>query len=164
MIRLANMTMPHLPSTLRMSSSPLVPSLPRLSSSSHLVFDLLNINTMTTSTTRPDIVQGGNFKPNAGQSTGQPAANSIIAMEDWNELFFAIQERLENCVNDVVFTKNPEMSLIARKARTKQAVLECVQAMKVLHQSILLTPHMQTVNQLPDLPRPPDGFVRSGQT
>ena len=164
MIRLANMPMPYLSSTPRLSSSPLVPSLPRLSSSSHLAFDLLNINTMTTSTTRSDITQGGNFKPNAGQSTGQPAGNSIIAPEDWNELFLAIQERLENCVNDVVFTKNPEMSLIARKARTKQAVLECVQAMKVLHQSILLTPHIQTVNQLPDLPRPPDGFVRCGQT
>ena len=147
MIRLANMPIPHPPSTPRMSNSSFVPSLPRMSSSPHLVFDLLNINTLTTSTTRPDIVQGGNFKPNAGQSTGQPAANSIIAMEDWNELFFAIQERLENCVNDVVFTKNPEMSLIARKARTKQVVLECVQAMKVLHQSILLAPHMQPANQ-----------------
>ena len=147
MIRLANMPIPHPPSTPRMSNSSFVPSLPRMSSSPHLVFDLLNINTLTTSTTRPDIVQGGNFKPNAGQSTGQPAANSIIAPEDWNELFLAIQERLENCVNDLVFTKNPEMSLIARKARTKQVVLECVQAMKVLHQSILLAPHMQPANQ-----------------
>ena len=147
MIRLANMPMPHPPSTPRMSNSSLVPSLPRMSSSPHLVFDLLNINTMTTSTTRPDIAQAGNFKRNAGQTTGQPAANSIIAPEDWNELFLAIQERLENCVNDLVFTKNPEMSLIARKARTKQVVLECVQAMKVLHQSILLAPHMQPANQ-----------------
>lgn len=62
---------------------------------------------------------------------------SNISTVDWDELFHAIQVRLENCVNDAL-DKAPELPVHQSRAVTKIAVLECVEAMRQLHASLAL--------------------------
>jgi len=69
----------------------------------------------------------------ATQATGR----GNITPVDWDDLYHAIQVRLENCVNDAL-DKAPELPLQVRQAATKTAVLECVGAMRQLHASLIL--------------------------
>ena len=123
MIRFASLPVPHSPSA------------------PHSVVDRFNVNNTAQNMTQPGTTSGSGLKASSVLLAGQPSSKLCITPEEWNELFSAIQARLENCVNDLVFAKTPEMSLIARKAHTKQAVLECVQAMRVLHMQLRHAPH-----------------------
>jgi hypothetical protein len=75
-------------------------------------------------------------------STSEPVdikstGHGIISHADWDELYHAIQVRLENCVNDAL-DKAPQLALDKRIAATKIAVTECVDAMRQLHAALIL--------------------------
>lgn len=63
--------------------------------------------------------------------------HSNITHADWDELYHAIQVRLENCVNDAP-DKPPQLPPNDRHAATKMVVLQCVDAMRQLHVSLTL--------------------------
>lgn len=65
------------------------------------------------------------------------SSHGNISPADWDELFHAVQTRLENCVDDAL-DKGSDMPLNKRHAATKAAVLECVDAMRQLHASLTL--------------------------
>jgi hypothetical protein len=60
-----------------------------------------------------------------------------ISHADWDQLYHAIQVRLENCVNDAR-DKAPQLAADERMAATKTAVMECVDAMRQLHAALIL--------------------------
>jgi hypothetical protein len=60
-----------------------------------------------------------------------------ISHTDWDELYHAIQVRLENCVNGGL-DKAPQLVAPERLAATKTAVMECIDAMRQLHAALIL--------------------------
>ncbi len=63
--------------------------------------------------------------------------HSNISAADWDELFHAIQARLENCVDDALL-KAPELPPNERHQVIKTTVLQCVEAMQQLHTALML--------------------------
>lgn len=63
--------------------------------------------------------------------------SSFIAPADWDELFVAVQNRLECCVGDTL-NHSPALPLQDQKLVVKKAVLESVEALRNLHYSLLL--------------------------
>ena len=76
-------------------------------------------------------------EPNPGPDAIKQFRDGIISATDWDELFHAVQVRLERCVSDAL-DKQPELALQDRHEVTKVAVLQCVEAMKQLHHSLTL--------------------------
>jgi hypothetical protein len=75
-------------------------------------------------------------------STSEPVdikstGHGNISHADWDELYHAIQVRLEHCVNDAL-DKAPQLAADERLAATKIAVMECVDAMRQLHAALIL--------------------------
>ena len=67
----------------------------------------------------------------------QASGHGNISPADWDELFHAIQARLENCIDNAL-DNAPELPLNERHAATKTTILECVDAMRQLHASLTL--------------------------
>lgn len=86
-----------------------------------------------------------NPAPDAGWEGSQPHDN--ISPADWDELFHAVQTRLEQCVDDALLG-TPQLAPQDRHAVTKTAVLECVQAMTQLHASLTLERRQRQAHQL----------------
>ena len=74
-------------------------------------------------------------EPNPEPDTALGCAPTIIATSDWDTLFQAILERLENCVNDQS-AKAVEQPLHEWRIATKTTVLECAAAMRQLHTAL----------------------------
>jgi len=114
MIRLASMPMPH------------------VITMAHTVLDMFRVNStsesMQCAVPAPDEIhrQGGVLK----------TEGSFISPDDWDELFVAIHTRLENCVGDTL-NQSPELPLQDQKSKVKKAVLECVDALRHLHDSLM---------------------------
>jgi hypothetical protein len=77
----------------------------------------------------------------AGSVAEFDPARLTIAPTDWDLLFHAIQVRLESCANEFgveveLQAQGRELVLQDRRATTRFAVLECVDAMKQLHASL----------------------------
>ena len=115
MIRLANMPMPHVTTTVRP------------------VLDVFRASTMTgnmqCAAPTPAVIhrQSAAFKTQA----------AFISPADWNDLFLAVQTRLETCVGDNL-KQAALLPLQDQKLMVKNAVLESVEALRHLHQSLLL--------------------------
>lgn len=84
-------------------------------------------------------------EPNPGPDAITRLSGGIISATDWDELFHAVQVRLEQCVSNAL-DKQPELALQHRHELTKVAVLQCVDAMKQLHQSLTLE-RQQSIEQ-----------------
>ncbi|NQW94430.1 MAG: hypothetical protein HQ446_10445 [Polaromonas sp.] len=81
---------------------------------------------------RPILATEQDPEPNPGPDASFQTVGSSISPEDWDELFRAVQARLESCVDDAL-TKAPETPLHSGHEVTKKTVLECVESMKQLH-------------------------------
>ena len=89
---------------------------------------------------RPIPAPEPNPEPNPGPdgvTQSKLTSRDYISAEDWDELFHAVQARLEHCVGEALL-KTPQIALHDRYAMTKAAVLECVSDMKQLHVSLAL--------------------------
>ena len=117
MIRLANAPMPHVT---RMA---------------HSVLEMFSVKSNTSNMHRPIPAPEPNPEPNPAPDASLIALRSSIAPDDWDELFHAIQTRLEVCVDDAL-NNSPELPLQVRHSLTKAAVLDCVASMKNLHASL----------------------------
>ena len=115
MIRLANMPTPH------------------VITMAHSVLDMFRpINTlenMQCAAPAPEVIhrQGALLK----------TQGLFIVPADWDELFAAVQTRLENCVGDTL-DHSSALPLQDQKSMVKKAVLECVDALRHLHYSLTL--------------------------
>lgn len=120
MIRLANMPMPHVTTT------------------AHSLLDMFRVNNT------PEIMQCAT--PEAEVIYRQVAAlktqGSSISPADWDDLFIAIQTRLGNCVNDTL-NHASVLPLQDQKSMVKKVVLECVEALRHLHNSLPLERQLQ---------------------
>ena len=67
---------------------------------------------------------------------------SSISPADWNDLFVAIQARLENCVNNTLNHESVQ-PVQDQKSMVKKVVLECVEDLRHLHNSLPLEHHSQ---------------------
>ena len=120
MIRLANMPMPHATIT------------------AHSVLDMFRVN---------NTLKGVQFATaDAEVIHGLVAASKIqdssISPADWNDLFVAVQTRLENCVNNTLNHESMQ-PLHDQKSMVKKVVLECVEDLRHLHNSLPLGHHSQ---------------------
>ena len=115
MIRLANMPMPH------------------VTTIAHSVLDLFRVNST------PENIQCATpvAKVIHLQSTALKTQILFISPADWDDLFVAVQTRLENCVNG---TSNSASTppLQDQKSKVKKAVAECVDDLRHLHRSLTL--------------------------
>ena len=115
MIRLANMPMPHVNST------------------AHSVLDMFRPNStlenIQCAAPAPEVIhrQGAVLK----------TQGVFIVPADWDELFAAVQTRLENSVGDTL-NHSSALPLQDQKSMVKKAVLECVEALRHLHYSLML--------------------------
>ena len=115
MIRLANMPMPHVNST------------------AHSVLDMFRPNStlenIQCAAPAPEVIhrQGAVLK----------TQGVFIVPADWDELFAAVQIRLENSVGDTL-NHSSALPLQDQKSMVKKAVLECVEALRHLHYSLML--------------------------
>ena len=115
MIRLANMPMPHVNST------------------AHSVLDMFRPNStlenIQCAAPAPEVIhrQGSVLK----------TQGVFIVPADWDELFAAVQTRLENSVGDTL-NHSSALPLQDQKSMVKKAVLECVEALRHLHYSLML--------------------------
>ena len=113
MIRLANVPMPH------------------VTTISHSVLDMFRVNST------PENIQCAT--PVAEvihlQSAALKTQISFISPADWDDLFVAVQTRLENCVN-VTLNSASTPPLQDQKSNVKKAVVECVEDLRHLHHSL----------------------------
>jgi hypothetical protein len=117
MIRLASTPMPHVT---RMAQS---------------VLDVFRNQDVSNTLHRPIPAPEPNPEPNPEPDAGPLAARASIAPDDWDELFHAIQTRLENCVDEAL-NQVPELPLHERHEVIKAHVLDCVASMRQLHASL----------------------------
>ena len=120
MIRLANMPMPHATITV------------------HSVLDMFRVN---------NTLKGVQCATRDAEEIHKLVAaskiqDSSISPADWNDLFVAVQTRLENCVNNT-FNHESVQPLHAQKSMVKKVVLECVEDLRHLHNSLPLGHHSQ---------------------
>ncbi len=124
MIRLANTPMPHVTQV------------------AQSVLGLFRSKGAAQSVHRPIPAPELNPEPNPGPDANLLDLRPKIAPEDWDELFHAIQKRLENCVSDAL-VKAPELPLHNRHELTKKTVLECVESMQQLHAALTIERQIQ---------------------
>ena len=117
MIRLANAPIPHVT---RMA---------------HSVLQMFSIKSNTSNMHRPIPAPEPNPEPNPAPDAGLIALRASIAPDDWDDLFHAIQTRLEGCVDEAL-SKGAELPLHVRQSLTKAAVLDCVASMRQLQASL----------------------------
>lgn len=119
MIRLANTPMPH------------------VTVADQSVLGMYRSKGLAESMHRPIPAPEPNPEPNPGPDASLLTVRARIPPEDWDQLFHAIQNRLENCVGDAL-VKAPELPLHSRHERTKNTVLECVESMQQLHAALII--------------------------
>lgn len=119
MIRLANMPMPHVAGV------------------TQSVLGLFRNKGLANSMHRPIPAPEPDPEPNPAPDVGLAMRHVNISPDDWDELFYAVQTRLENCV-DEAFNKSPELPFDDRHAVIKAHVLDCVASMRQLHASLTL--------------------------
>ena len=117
MIRLANAPMPHVT---RMA---------------HSVLEMFSVKSSTSNMHRPIPAPEPNPEPNPAPDAGLIALRSSIAPDDWDDLFHAIQARLEGCVDEAL-NKGAEQPIHVRQSLTNAAVLDCVASMRQLQASL----------------------------
>lgn len=121
MIRLANMPVPHANTT------------------AHSVFEMFRSCSTLQGTQR--VVPASELACGQGLDQGQDATLStdapFISPKDWDDLFLAIQTRLDNCVGDTL-NHTSVLPLQDQKLKVKKTVQECVEALRHLHQSVTL--------------------------
>lgn len=121
---------------IRLASTPM----PHVTSPAYSVLDLFRSKDMPYDIHRPIPAPEPNPEPNPGPdaaSKRERDAHPNITPADWDELFRAVQVRLEQCVGDAI-DKAPELALHDRHQVTKTAVLQCVEAMTQLHAALTL--------------------------
>ncbi len=116
---------------IRLASSPM----PHAASVAHSVLDLFRIKSNPTDMHRPIPAPEPSSEPNPEPDGALTARRANIAPDDWDELYHAIQKRLENCVDDAL-NKSLLLPPHERQAATKAAVLDCVASMTQLHTSL----------------------------
>lgn len=102
------------------------------------VLDLFKSTDMPAALHRPIPAPEPNPEPNPGPDAARRSRNnghSTIAPADWDELFHAVQVRLEQCAGDALH-QAPELALYDRHDVIKKTVLECVDALKQLHAAL----------------------------
>ena len=115
MIRLANLPTPH------------------VTTAAHSVLDLFRVNSMhenmQCAIPATDVIyrQGTAFK------TQRP----FISSADWDALFVAVQSRLETSVSEIL-NQAPVLPLQDQKSMVNKAVVECVEALRLLHTSLMI--------------------------
>ena len=118
---------------IRLASTPM----PHVSSVAHSLLDLFRIQSDLQPMHRPIPAPEPDPEPNPAPDAVQQKNHPNITSEDWDQLFRAVQARLEHCVGDAL-DKAPELALHDRHTVTKAAVLECVEALKQLHMALTL--------------------------
>ena len=119
MIRLANTPMPH------------------VTNMSRSILDMFRIKDLPNNMNRPIPSPEPNLESNFGPDANYDSGHGNISPADWDELFRAVQVRLEHCVSDALH-KAPELALHARHEVTRTVVQECVEAMRQLHAALVL--------------------------
>lgn len=115
MIRLANMPRPHVITL------------------AHSVLDMFRINSA------PENMQcaAPALEVIHRQGAALKTQGSFIAPADWDDLFVAVQTRLENCVSDTL-NHTPVVPLENQKLQVQKVERECVEALQLLHHSLIL--------------------------
>ena len=116
---------------IRLASTPMTPT-PHVTSVAQSVLGLFSSKGSPSKMHRPIPAPEPSPEPNPEPDAALRAIGSKIAPDDWDELFRAVQARLERCVDDALI-KEPELPLHSRHELTKQTVLECVESMQQLH-------------------------------
>ena len=98
------------------------------------VLDTFRAEHMASALHRPIPSPEPDPEPNPGPDAISNGHSNISAA-DWDELFHAIQTRLENCVDDALL-KAPELPAHERQEVIKSTVLQCVEAMQQLHAAL----------------------------
>ena len=115
MIRLANLHTPHVTTV------------------AHSVLDLFRVNSlhenMQCATPAPEVIYR--------QGTASKTQSPFISPADWDALFVAVQTRLEICVGDISH-QAPVLPLQDQKSMPNKAVVECVEALRLLHTSLMI--------------------------
>jgi hypothetical protein len=117
MIRLANTPTPHITSV------------------AQSVLDLFRGKGSLAKMHRPIPAPEPSPEPNPEPDGAMRALRSTIAPDDWDELFRAIQARLEHCFDDAQ-TKTPELPLHDRHLVAKAVVMQCIESMKQLQNAL----------------------------
>ena len=117
MIRLANAPMPH------------------INRRAYSELDMFSVKSNTSNMHRPIPAPEPDPEPNPAPDAGLIALRSSIAPDDWDDLFSAIQTRLEGCVDDGL-NKRAEQPTHVRRSLSKAAVLDCVASMRQLHAAL----------------------------
>lgn len=101
------------------------------------VFNLFGSQHLAHALHRPIPAPEPHPEPNPEPDTALGCAPTIIAPSDWDMLFQAVLERLENCVNGQPANTAPQ-PLPDPHSAAKTIVLECAAAMKQLHAALAL--------------------------
>lgn len=109
--------------------------MPHVTRAALSVLDQFRIKSNATDMHRPIPAPDPSPEPNPEPDGALKAQPACIAPDDWDELYHAIQSRLEDCVEGA-FNKSLVRPLHERQAATKAAVLECVASMTHLHTSL----------------------------
>lgn len=104
---------------------------------SHSVLDMFSVKSNPAPTQRAASVPDHNIEPDSVPNAELKTKGATIAPDDWDDLFHAIESRLETCV-DQTLNNSLALPLPKRHAVTKAAVLECVASMRQLHASLTL--------------------------
>ena len=118
---------------IRLANSPV----PHVTSVAQSVLDLFCAKTDSTHMQRPLPAPVANSEFKLAPDPGPVAKKGTISPDDWDDLFHAVQTRLETCVDEAL-NNSLVLPLPKRHAVTKAAVLDCVASMKHLHASLTL--------------------------
>ncbi len=116
-------------------SSPALPPLTDQTPSGPAAMDLFRSHSSAQLTHRPIPAPEPDPEPNPGPDAVACSGCGCIDPKDWDMMFLAIQERLEDCVKDAGLNFS-DSELRERCVATETVVLECIQAMKQLQYAL----------------------------
>lgn len=111
------------------------PLMPHVNSVAQSVLDMFPNKQNPNALHRPIPAPEPSPEPNPEPDAMLREIRASIGPDDWDELFRAVQARLESCVDDAL-TNAPQLPLHSQHEITKKVVLECVESMKQLHAAL----------------------------
>ena len=115
----------------RLANTPM----PHVTNQEHSVLDMFRHQNMSNALHRPIPAPEPNPEPNPGPDATLYMFHSRIAPDDWNDLFYAVQTRLENCIGEGS-PRTPELMLKDPQKAIKTTVRECVMTMQQLQAAL----------------------------
>ena len=98
------------------------------------VLDMFRVNCNSINMHRPIPAPEPDPEPNPAPDEAPNTAYSNIPSDDWDELFYVIQARLMTIAKDA--NKSQGKVLVWADGNEKKVMLECVEAMTLLHRAL----------------------------